>query len=128
MLHSDRDREDRRLLQEVSPDLRRKVYAILADVGSKPCSGGWRLHVYEVYRPYARQQALRDLGKSLTLKSKHCMIPARAVDLVWWHESLGWSWADHGWHWVGSAARAHGLVWGGDWHRLVDMCHVELPD
>ncbi len=29
---------------------------------------------------------------------------------------------------IGSAAKAHGLVWGGDWTGLKDLPHVELPN
>jgi hypothetical protein len=31
------------------------------------------------------------------------------------------------WHAYGALVVAVGLVWGGDWHRLVDLPHAELP-
>jgi peptidoglycan L-alanyl-D-glutamate endopeptidase CwlK len=38
------------------------------------------------------------------------------------------SWAeDHPWEVFGAMARAVGLTWGGDFKRLVDRPHVELP-
>jgi peptidoglycan L-alanyl-D-glutamate endopeptidase CwlK len=33
----------------------------------------------------------------------------------------------HPWGWYGDAAKALGLVWGGDWQTLVDRPHIELP-
>lgn len=33
----------------------------------------------------------------------------------------------HDWQGYGAAAKALGLIWGGDWHTLVDRPHIELP-
>jgi peptidoglycan L-alanyl-D-glutamate endopeptidase CwlK len=38
------------------------------------------------------------------------------------------SWDDHlPWRAYGECAKAVGLVWGGDWHSIIDRPHVELP-
>jgi peptidoglycan L-alanyl-D-glutamate endopeptidase CwlK len=31
------------------------------------------------------------------------------------------------WEKYGAAARAEGLIWGGDWKGLIDRPHIELP-
>lgn len=38
-----------------------------------------------------------------------------------------WS-SSHPWRLYGEAAKALGLVWGGDWTRPMDRPHIELPD
>lgn len=39
------------------------------------------------------------------------------------------SWDDKlPWRLYGEAAKSQGLIWGGDWKRLVDRPHIEMPE
>lgn len=53
-----------------------------------------------------------------------------AVDIAWIPNDLikdpfstKWPWHD-----MGTYAEAQGLIWGGHFHTLIDMPHLELPD
>ena len=59
--------------------------------------------------------------------SKHNVRPSRALDFaVLIGGKVTWQWAEY--HAVGRMATSRGLVWGGDWPRLKDGPHLELPD
>lgn len=50
-----------------------------------------------------------------------------AVDLVFLNDKGALSWDEtFPWALLGTLAKAHGLVWGGDWPTLRDRPHVEL--
>lgn len=50
-----------------------------------------------------------------------------AVDLCFLDDKGAASWADsHPWALLGTLAKAHGLIWGGDWPTLRDRPHLEL--
>ncbi len=128
--------------KRLHPVLRRKVYAVLADLAPR-LPPGWALAIFETLRTPARQAGLVAAGTSKTLKSAHLphQLPVReegedeptvrpvacACDLVWKHRGR-WTWTapkiggEDGWAVMRRSARAHGL-------RLIswDMPHVELP-
>ena len=58
--------------------------------------------------------------------SRHNSQPAEALDFA---VLIGGkvSWDAREYHPVGVLAKARGLVWGGDWVRLRDYPHLELP-
>ena len=50
----------------------------------------------------------------------------RAMDIAWLvNGKVTYQVPDSWWQVYGSIARKHGLIWGGDWKRLVDRPHVE---
>ena len=59
-------------------------------------------------------------------RSKHNSTPAAALDFC---VVVGGkvSWDRREYAPVGELARAHGLVWGGDWRTIPDAPHVEIP-
>ncbi len=110
----------------LAPDLRRKVEAVIADAAA----GGHRLIVLETYRSPARQEQMFAQGKS-RLRQAGCHGFGLACDLGFLNEDgeVNWS-ADYSV--LGGLARAHNLVWGGDWgepekpHSFRDPDHVQL--
>ena len=108
-------------LRQVHPDLARWVNVLR--------NTHLDAHVSCGYRGQADQEAAFVKGASHAHfgQSAHNTLPATAVDLFRltmagasfdkvWYESV-----------VAPVARAAGLVWGGDWHSIKDMPHVELP-
>ena len=59
-------------------------------------------------------------------RSKHNRRPAAALDFC---VLVGGkvSWDRREYEPVGAFARAHGLVWGGDWNTIPDCPHLEIP-
>ena len=59
-------------------------------------------------------------------QSKHNRRPAAALDFC---VVIGGkvSWDRREYEPVGALARAHGLVWGGDWRTIPDCPHIEIP-
>ena len=50
----------------------------------------------------------------------------RAMDIAWLvNGKVTYQVPDSWWQTYGAIARKHGLIWGGDWRRLVDRPHVE---
>lgn len=134
----------------VNPTARRKFEAVLQDVRGH----GLPLVVWEVYRSREKQRALYAQGRSDEVLRKigyadweikryrewgytvdkpvvtKILNPTfhgtgRAMDCCWlvngkptWNVLLEW------WHTYGSAAKAHGLTWGGDW-KMRDYAHVQ---
>ena len=110
----------------LAPDLRRKIEAVIADAAV----GGHRLIVLETYRSQARQEQLFTQGKS-RLRQAGCHGFGLACDLGFLNEQCEVNWsADYSV--LGRIARAHNLVWGGDWgepekaHSFRDLDHVQL--
>lgn len=130
---------------------RRKFLAVLQDVRGH----GLPLLVWEVYRSREKQRALYAQGRSDEQLRKAGYTDSelklyrvwgytadkpivtkiinpryhgagRAMDCCWlvnnkptWDVPMEW------WQTYGRAAKAHGLVWGGDW-KMKDLAHVQL--
>jgi len=109
-------------LKQVHPDLVRWV-GVLRNTHNDA-------HVSCGYRGQAEQEAAFTRGASHAHwgQSAHNTLPATAVDLFRitltggaafdkpWYEQV-----------VAPIALASGLVWGGNWHSIKDLPHVELP-
>lgn len=137
--------------ERVNPTFRRKAKAVLADVRGQ----GLPLFVVEVFRTRGRQRMLYAQGRSdarlraVGFTDKEIAAYRRAgytadkpivtnsvspyahgrglaMDCAWLVDGkVRWDVGDDWWATYGSAAKTHGLVWGGDWH-MRDMAHVEL--
>lgn len=61
-----------------------------------------------------------------TKKSQHNYVPSRALDFA---VLVGGKavWAMEEYQNAATHFKSHGLVWGGDWPRFKDACHLELP-
>lgn len=122
-----RHTQTERRLTQVHPVLADKVRAILADLEGH----GWQPIVKEGYRTAAQQaQKVRD-GFSKVHFSYHMAMRdgrpcALACDIT--DARYGWEIGQEHpfWRDLGSSARAHGCVWGGDWTHFKDVAHVQL--
>ncbi len=94
---------------------------------------GYDMVLIEGYRSPQRQAALAALGPSVTragpFESYHQF--GLAADCAFLRDgriviSEKDPWAMAGYEHYGQVARSLGLVWGGDWHGLRDLGHVEL--
>lgn len=94
---------------------------------------GYDMVLVEGYRSPQRQAALAALGPSVTragpFESYHQF--GLAADCAFLRDgriviSEKDPWAMAGYEHYGQVARSLGLVWGGDWHGLRDLGHVEL--
>ncbi len=94
---------------------------------------GYDMVLVEGYRSPQRQAALAALGPSVTragpFESYHQF--GLAADCAFLRDgrvviSEKDPWAMSGYERYGEVARSLGLVWGGDWHGLRDLGHVEL--
>lgn len=134
----------------VNQEFARKVRAVLQDIRGH--GGSW--YLFEVKRTRERQRFLFAIGRSTkvllkngysidevnrfrkqgakvnvpqvtgTLSSAHLRgIAADIVPLIDGEPS--WDVPKELWNLIGSSARAHGLVWGGNW-KSVDRPHVQL--
>lgn len=127
------DKPTSRSLEDLVPDVRAKVEAVIADLKAQ----GYEPYVYETKRSEERAAHLKTKGVSkLGSKSKH--VPGRAADIVdgrktsagqrvWW--GAGSDEADtmakDFFAALGGAAKRAGLTWGGDWTGFYDPAHVE---
>ena len=104
------------------PELQRLAYAVADHVDCTVLCG---------HRDEATQERLYREGKSRLRwpRSRHNAMPSRAIDLVPY--PINWQDLDR-MRWFGGFVQgvAVGLgieiVWGGNWHGLVDMPHFEL--
>jgi peptidoglycan L-alanyl-D-glutamate endopeptidase CwlK len=119
----------------VHPALLTKVTALLQKFPMFVVSG---------VRSLAEQQALYAQGRTkpgkvvtncdgVTSKSNHQVHTdgwGHAVDVAWIPTPARPDPFDAKWPWkeFGTYATGLGLVWGGSWHSIVDMPHVEQPD
>lgn len=111
-------------VQLLEPNVRRKVQAIVAEAKAH----GLNLMIYETYRSQARQEMLFEQGASM-LRKVGVHHYGLACDLV---KDIGGqpSWKGN-FDLVGHLAKAHDLIWGGDWgrpdmrHTFVDQPHVQ---
>jgi peptidoglycan L-alanyl-D-glutamate endopeptidase CwlK len=111
-------------LAGLEPAFRGKVVAILQELAGK----GWKPFVAEGLRTQSQQDEKVRLGYSRTRNSRH--LTGHAADIV--DRRWGWggpaaSTSHQFWQDLGTAARARGLTWGGDWRSFKDVAHIEVP-
>lgn len=131
---SDRD------LNHLYGPFREKVLLVLADLeayAQKHMQGySWR--IVEGFRTAKYQRSLYAQGRTrkgpiVTMrdgyKSRSNHQSSLAVDIVPFHgHDFDWDGKKEWWDYLGHVARAHGLVWGGDWHSFKDNPHIEWPE
>lgn len=112
----------------IHPFLLEKVNLVLEDAKSK----GIDLRVVSGYRDSKKQQKLYNKGR--TTKGH---IVTNAPPGLSYH-NYGWAvdvcefkngkpyWQSIHWQEIGEIGKNHGLIWGGDWTRLVDKPHLQL--
>ncbi len=110
-------------LATLDEDFRAKVERVLEALEAK----GWEPVVVSGRRTREQQRKILAAGRSRTLHSHH--LCGRAADIM--DRRHGWKglasdpnfkfWTD-----LGAAARAQGLVWGGDWRKFKDVPHIQL--
>jgi hypothetical protein len=111
-------------LDLLEPGTRDRVQAIIADARAH----GVELMVFETYRSRARQLELFNRGVT-KLREVGVHNYGLACDIVKVVAGEP-SWKGD-FHLIGDLARAHGLIWGGDWgrpgqpHSFVDPVHVQ---
>jgi hypothetical protein len=115
--------QDAAILAQLDGALRAKVLSVLAHVNAPgKLPSGLSLRPQCGYRSAAAQLAAYKAGNTKLKKGKHNLTPARACDLVWYLEGVGWLW-DSGkhlekplpWWLIGYWAEVAGLLWGGRW-------------
>jgi len=102
----------------LDPETRTRVDAVIEDAREH----GLILLIHETYRSRQRQETLFSAGAT-KLKNVGVHHFGLACDLV---KSVGGepSWKGS-FELLGELARAHGLVWGGDWPHFKDQVHVQ---
>lgn len=108
----------------LEPGTRARVKALIADAAAQ----GTDLMVFETFRSTGRQMELYNHGAT-KLKNVGVHNYGLACDIV---KSVGGqpSWKGD-FTFLGALAKAHGLIWGGDWgrpdvkHTFVDAVHVQ---
>ena len=92
---------------------------------------GYTLRLGEVHRSAQAQHDAWLAGNStydgLLRWSLHQLLPACALDLHAYGPTGGLTWDWSAYAPIGSIARDLGLVWGGEWTKLRDGPHVEVP-
>jgi len=115
-------------LASMEPSLRAKVPGILSTLKQQ----GFQPSIFYAWRSVAVQQQLVAQGKSTVHFSFHnAQLPdgtpnAYAADII----DTRWGWGDAAkangyWDALGKAAKAVGLVWGGDWATFPDVAHIQ---
>ena len=112
----------------VHPYLDHKLKLVLKEARERNIN----LQVIEGYRPLEKQQRYYDQGRI----TKGAIITNAPPGLS--YHNHGWAvdvcefrsgkpyWKSKHWKEIGDIAKKHGLVWGGDWKRLVDKPHLQL--
>ncbi len=112
----------------VHPFLFKKVKLFLEEAKSK----GINLRVVEGYRSLEIQQNYYNQGRT----TKGGIITNAPPGLS--YHNYGWAvdvveytngspnWKSKHWNEIGEIGKKYGLVWGGDWTRLVDRPHLQL--
>lgn len=105
-----------------------RTRALVQQLVAKSAAAGQPLIVFETYRSQARQKVLFDQGAS-KLKTVGVHHYGLACNIV---KDIG---GDPSWKgsfdFLGVLAKAHKLIWGGDWgtpnqpHSFVNSCHVQ---
>ena len=112
----------------VHPFLAKKIALVIKDARAK----GIDLRVVQGFRTMATQQKYFNKGRS-TKGSKITNAPPGfsyhnygfAVDVCEYKNGKPY-WKSKRWQEIGAIGKSHGLVWGGDWTRLVDRPHFQL--
>lgn len=107
-----------------------RIAAFIEDLfGRTPPPGVSHYVRGDLYRGPEDQAEMLATGRSRAAfgESAHNVLPVAAVD-VW--PIVGGVVANDpaAYQQIGAVARAHGLVWGGDWRSFKDYGHVEVPD
>ncbi|RUA24331.1 MAG: hypothetical protein DSY76_08060 [Bacteroidetes bacterium] len=112
----------------VHPFLQKKVDLVIKDARAK----GIDLRVVQGFRSMETQLKFYRQGRS----SKGKIITNAPPGLS--YHNYGWAvdvceykngkpyWKSKRWNEIGEIGKSHGLVWGGDWKRLVDKPHLQL--
>ena len=112
----------------IHPYLLHKVELVLNEAKQK----GIDLRVVSGFRDLKKQQALYNQGRT----TKGYIVTNAAPGLS--YHNHGWAvdvceykngkpdWKSKHWEEIGAIGKKHGLVWGGDWTRLVDKPHLQL--
>ncbi len=119
--------QEKKLLS-LHESFRPKVEAVLASLRED----GFQPHIVYAWRSIAVQLGLVACGKSKVRFSFHnAQMPdgtpaSYAADIV----DSRWLWTPAAesngfWRALGAAARAQGLVWGGDWKSFPDLAHIQ---
>lgn len=113
------DRRDAAILAELDSDFASKIVRVLEVLRTK----GWKARVAEGRRTVQHQQKKVADKVSKTMKSLHlCGKAADIIDSRYaWDVGKGHAF----WQDLATAAKAEGLVWGGDWQDFEDVAHVE---
>lgn len=107
----------------------------IARVAKKLLEQNIQIEVVQGLRTYAEQDALYAQGRTLPGQrvtnakggqSNHNF--GLAVDVCpFINGQPDWH-APHAiWEAIGAAGKAEGLEWGGDWHSIIDLPHLQLP-
>ncbi len=124
---SSRWTQDKKLLS-MEPFLRARVVMIVTDLKLQ----GFQPKIFFGWRSVAVQEQLFKQGNTKVHFSFHNgqkpdgTPNAYAADIV----DSRWGWGDEAetngfWAALGKSAKAHGLVWGGDWVTFKDVAHVQ---
>ena len=107
--------------QWLEPEFRDRVMKLIADARA----AGHELRILETYRSQELQTAYYERGATQlrTVGVHHFGLACDLGIVVAGQVNLK---ADYGI--LGELTRKHRLVWGGDWLKLKDFCHFELPD
>lgn len=124
------DTSSAKRLEKVHPALAAKITAVIAELAAE----GRDVRVVQGLRTYAEQDGLYAQGRTKPGKkvtnarggySNHNF--GLAVDMCPFNGGKP-DWNDTtGFKAIGRAGKRQGLEWGGDWTRLVDMPHLQLP-
>jgi len=112
----------------VHPFLAKKIALVIKDAQAK----GIDLRVVQGFRTMETQQKYYNKGRS-TKGGKVTNAPPGfsyhnygfAVDVCEYKNGKPY-WKSKRWQEIGAIGKSHGLVWGGDWTRLVDKPHLQL--
>ena len=109
-------------IESLSSDFKAPVERVLTTLESK----GWKPRVAEGKRTAEEQAEKVRKGVSKTNDSKHlCGLAADIIDRRYGWEGLAADKDYQFWKDLGEAAKAEGLLWGGDWKDFRDVAHVE---
>jgi hypothetical protein len=112
----------------VHPFLEKKIALVIRDARAQ----GIDLRVVQGFRTMATQQKYYKKGRS-TKGSIITNAPpgysyhnyGLAVDVCEYRNGKPY-WKSNRWQEIGTIGKSHGLIWGGDWTRLVDKPHFQL--
>lgn len=124
-------------LESIHPELKEKALKILKAMEAL----GFPMIVQSGVRTTAEQQKLYSQGRTspgnivtnldgVLKKSNHQIRDdgfSYAIDCVFLNKYNKPTWSlEYPWHLYGACAKSLGLIWGGDWKKLVDLPHIEI--